>query len=273
VNVASQVPPEPSPNPLDGQAGQPPEYGTENSGESSSLLALIVGLLIVYAIPGWPVLGLVAYLLNFVSGVPDYAAWLIGVVVFQTITLMLLLAIIHFWERRPFSSAGMRSLSPADVSAAIAAWLLVIALRIAIAHLPLPAFLSPSPVANPSQSSFHFSMTDIPEWSRIVLIVGSAFAAEIGRGYAIERLAELTGSVYVAGGIALLLSLGALSYHQGSNLVLIYLPGQLAFVLLYVWRRNTFACVISHMIANGFSLVVWNNLPPNLKRVLPFFGV
>jgi uncharacterized protein len=272
LNVASEVPTDPSPNPLDGQAGQLGDYGVENTGDGNSL-ALIVGLLIVCAFPGWPVLGLVAYLLNFVSGVPDYAVWLIGVVVFQTITVMLLLAIICFWERRPLSSAGMRSLSPADVSAAIAGWLLVIALRIAIAHLPLPSLLSPSPAANPGHSSFHFSMTEVPEWSRIVLIVGSAFSAEIGRGYAIERLAELTGSVYIAGCIALLLSLGALSYHQGANLLLLYLPGQLAFVVLYVWRRNTFACVISHIIANGFSLVVWNNLPPDLKRILPFFAV
>jgi hypothetical protein len=50
------------------------------------------------------------------------------------------------------------------------------------------------------------------------------------------------------------------------------LPGQLSFVLLYLWRRNTMTCVLSHTLANGFGLIVWYHLPVSVNHLLHRLG-
>jgi len=139
-------------------------------------------------------------------------------------------------------------------------------------HLPLPPLFSPSLAVHPAQRSFHLLLVHFPEWTRISLVVGNSFAEEVGRGYAIERLAEVTGSLYAAGFLALLFSLGLHVQSGGVDSIFAYLPGQLSFVLLYLWRRNTLACVISHTLANGFNLIVWYHLPISVNHFLHRLG-
>jgi hypothetical protein len=91
-------------------------------GSRRAWLATGVGLLIVYSLPIAPFRGPIEYLLGALTSVSDISAWTIGRVEHQIVTVLLILAIIRFWERRPFSSAGFRRMSWADVSAAAFTW-------------------------------------------------------------------------------------------------------------------------------------------------------
>jgi hypothetical protein len=185
---------------------------TESSLESSTAggrrawLAMAVGLLVAYSLPIAPFRGPIEYLLDALPSVSDVSAWTIGNVEHQVATVLLILAIVRFWERRPFRSAGFLKVSSADVSAAVVTWLASECVEVAMKHLP--TFFSPSLAVHPSPNSFHLMLVSFPEWSRISLVVGNSLAEEVGRAYAIERLNEVTGSLYAAAFPALLFSLG-----------------------------------------------------------------
>jgi uncharacterized protein len=249
---------------------------TESSLESSTAggrrarLAMAVGLVIAYSLPISAFLRPTADLLVSLTSISDVSAWTVGVVAQQLSLVLLILAIVHFWERRPFCSVGFQRVSLADVSAAVVMWLVSECVEVPMKHLP--AFFSPSLAVHPSQNSFHLMLVSFPEWSRISLIVGNSFAEEVGRAYTIERLTEATGSLYAAALLALLFSLGAHALYGGFDNMLVYLPGQLSFVLLYLWRRNTITCVLSHTLANGFGLIVWYHLPVSVNHLLHRLG-
>lgn len=44
--------------------------------------------------------------------------------------------------------------------------------------------------------------------------------------------------------------------------------GQLIFVLLYEYRRSLIASGLTHILADGFALVVWERLPAIIQRIL-----
>ena len=230
------------------------------------------GLLIAYLLPVSSIFDPVQDLLISLTDLSEVSVWGITIVAQQIATLMLLFAIIRFWERRPFSSAGLRRVSLADLSAAAITWFVAAWVEVAIRHLHVPPSLSPSLAAHPAQRSFHLALLQVPEWPRIFIVVGNSFVEEIGRAYAIERLAEVTGSLYAAALLALMFSIGTHAYYGGVDSILGYLPGQLSFVLLYLWRRNTLACVVSHTLANGFGLVVWYHLPISANHLLHRLG-
>ena len=256
-------------NALDGGLGES-SLKNRTAGGRRAWLAMTVGLLVAYLLPIAPFRGPIEYLLDSLTSVSNVSAWTVGTLEQQIATALLILAIVHFWERRPFRSAGFRKVSSADVSAAVVTWLAAECVEVAMKHLP--TFFSPSLAVHPSPNSYHLMLVSFPEWSRISLVVGNSFAEEVGRAYAIERLNEVTGSLYAAAFLALLFSLGEHAVYGGFENVLVYFPGQLSFVLLYLWRRNTMTCVLSHTLANGFGLIVWYHLPVSANHLLHRLG-
>lgn len=69
------------------------------------------------------------------------------------------------------------------------------------------------------------------------------------RGYAIERLQFLTGSRWIAGSLSL--SVFALSHFRAGALgIILALAGGLVLTLLYMWRRDLLANMITHTVAD-----------------------
>lgn len=90
----------------------------------------------------------------------------------------------------------------------------------------------------------------------VALILTTAITEEIlFRGYAIERLEELTGRLWAAVGFSFvvfvaphILFFGPLwLITNGLNVVLLY--------VLYVWRRNLVACMLMHLLGNSLLLI------------------
>jgi membrane protease YdiL (CAAX protease family) len=81
------------------------------------------------------------------------------------------------------------------------------------------------------------------------------------RGYAIERLQEITKSTWIGASIAYALDLLVHVPAWGVAGSISRAPALFVFVCLYLWRRNLAACILAHVLADGFALVLWPILP------------
>jgi len=91
-----------------------------------------------------------------------------------------------------------------------------------------------------------------PFWYRFILVSRAAVVEEIlFRGYAIERLQELTGSILSAAVISWL-AFTAMHINSWGVVFLIY-PGfhGVILTLLYVWRRNLSSNIIAHWVVDA----------------------
>lgn len=154
-----------------------------------------------------------------------------------------LLAVVHFWERNPLSSIGLRSfnLRSLVLGVALAAVLLYVATPVGVwlVHiLGLPGF-----------ESGLARLRSLPAF----VLVGAAFTAGVVeellyRGYAIERLTQLSGSVVVGA----LLSLVAFSLAHlpfwGITSGLFTLVAGAVLTVSYVWKHDLAANMIGHTI-------------------------
>jgi membrane protease YdiL (CAAX protease family) len=99
-------------------------------------------------------------------------------------------------------------------------------------------------------------MIFVPFSVRLGLVVTAAVCEEfIFRGFGIEELASLTGSVWFAGLVTWLgFSMAHVaSYGLGPALVFFALLGAFLTVL-YLWRRNLPYCNLLHAILDGVSI-------------------
>ena len=94
---------------------------------------------------------------------------------------------------------------------------------------------------------------NLPLSLNVIGAICNAAAEEIGfRGYAIERLTEITGSLWLAAGIPYVVEVLCHAPVWGGYGMLMQAPRLLIFVLLYCWLRslpaNTFAHLLSDII-------------------------
>jgi membrane protease YdiL (CAAX protease family) len=92
---------------------------------------------------------------------------------------------------------------------------------------------------------------------RLVSTVRAALCKEIlFRGYAIERLQEISGSAAAAGIISCtIFALAHVGEWGWTHLLVAGVVGAM-FTLLYVWRRNIWANAIAHFIVDGAVFLV-----------------
>jgi membrane protease YdiL (CAAX protease family) len=91
-----------------------------------------------------------------------------------------------------------------------------------------------------------------PVWYRFILVTRAAVAEEtLFRAYPIERIGELTGSAVIAA----LISWAAFTYAHlsswGAAQLIVAGYGGIILTGLYLWRRNIWANMIAHWIADG----------------------
>src|SRR5262249_54154739 len=109
----------------------------------------------------------------------------------------LLLSYVLWVERRPLESIGFRKLEVWGIVIGIAAGIVLLAALAGIYLVLLPALHFSE---DPQVTRVMRQMLAKPRWWRLALILRGAIAEEIlFRGYAIERLCELTGGLSIAG--------------------------------------------------------------------------
>jgi membrane protease YdiL (CAAX protease family) len=161
-----------------------------------------------------------------------------------------ILALVVFWERRQIASIGLELPGRRDAAVGIGAGLLatVVGLLVTGAAVTLFSLQAPPTLSAIGQLSLPVQ----------VVIVGTAVVTEeiLWRGYSIERLAEVTGNVWIGGTVS---GLVFLAVHVPAWGLVGAIPQSVFTVVLvgvYVWRRNVVVTMLTHAVINGLVLLV-----------------
>ncbi len=195
---------------------------------------------------GWPLL---AALFRKPGDILTPSHALIGMAFKWGVTLVLLL-IILFWEGQSLVSIGVRKMAMQDVLWGVGGFFLGVVVfpitALIVRHLGLGTV---------SGGITHLAR--LPLWVRVAIVITAGVTEEIlFRGYAIERLASLTGHL----GLGAAIAYGAF--------VLAHLPWwgvggtlqigvwSLIVTMLYVLRRNLLACMLMHLLNDAYAFIL-----------------
>jgi membrane protease YdiL (CAAX protease family) len=156
-------------------------------------------------------------------------------------------------ERRKLSSIGFVRPSWTTLAIAVATFVAIIVVTVAVFFLVFPMLHLVD-----QETAAVESAAAAPYWSRVLRVIRSATCEEIiFRGFAVERLQELSGSSTVAAVVSgVIFTLGHLHSWGWQHLILVAI-GAVGFTLLYVWRRNLWANILAHALGDvlGFRLL------------------
>jgi membrane protease YdiL (CAAX protease family) len=176
------------------------------------------------------------------SGLGD----LVGGEVLWWIAVFVILLYVALVEHKPLSSIGLRKPSVSTLLIGAATGVLMVVGVITIFFVVFPMLhLS----ANKAQME---SILSTPLWYRVLLVTRAAVAEEVlFRGYPIERIREWTGNRFIAA----LISIAAFTYAHlsswGAPQLIVAGFGGVLLTGLYLWRRNLWANMLAHWIADG----------------------
>lgn len=162
------------------------------------------------------------------------------------VLVLVVLLYVHFVEKRPLSSIGFRRPGFRDILVAVATAILMVAGITIIYAKVFPA------LHLHMNTRVMLGLMATPFWYRFLLVSRAAVAEEIlFRGYPIERMEELTGSRDLAGVVSwAAFTIAHLSAWGWAQLMVAGFGG-IFLTLLYLWRRNLWANMIAHWIADG----------------------
>jgi uncharacterized protein len=206
----------------------------------------IIALLITLGCAGL----LLSKVRNEFAGPGHFAAYEI----FWWALVALLLFYVRWAERLPLSSIGFWRPGIRIILIGIAAGIVVFAGLAGIYLVILPALHFKE---DPQVTEVMSLMLAKPFWWRLTLILRGAIAEEIiFRGYAIERIRELTGSFSIAGIISCtLFALEHLGVWSWGHVVIAGFAGAI-LTLLYIWRRNLWVNTIAHFVPDAIGLLL-----------------
>lgn len=156
-------------------------------------------------------------------------------------------------ERRPLSSIGLRAPGPGNTLIGAVAGLVVLAAMGAMYFLVLPALHLDDSVAATANGR---SLMATPLWWRLISTVRAAVAEEVlFRGYAMERIEELSGSRAIATVVSCTVFTLDHVTAWGWSHELVVAVGGLAFSLLYLWRRDLWTNILAHFVVDAASVL------------------
>ncbi len=148
-------------------------------------------------------------------------------------------------ERRPLSSIGFSMPDRRDMMVAFAAGIVLIAL---MGLLYLVVF----PALHWDEAQELRKLLVVPFWLRFISVVRAAVSEEIlFRGYAIERMQELTGSRVVAGLFTWAIFTVEHFSYWGWHHLLVAGAGGAVLTFLYLWRRNLWGNMLAHFMVDA----------------------
>lgn len=192
----------------------------------------------------------IAYSPNFISRVLRVAGVEWGpqgppsVILWNWFAVVILLTYIFRVEGRGLASILLVQPDWKDVL-----WAVVFGITGIIVQMVLTTVLNPPP--GNIDTLLAYSLPVI-----VALILTTATTEEIlFRGYVIERLEELTGRPWLAIGFSFVVFMAPHVAFFGPLWLATNGPGVVLLYVLYVWRRNLVACMITHLIANSLLLI------------------
>ena len=209
--------------------------------KSPSKLITIVGLVFTMLVPALPL----SDWANEFGGVRH----LVGYECIWWGMVAAVLLYVHFVEGRPLSSIGFRKPRPKQLLLGAVAGLLAIAGLAFLYYVVLPAL-------HLDETSQMNAILNTPLWWRIISVIRAAVSEEVlYRGYAIERLEELTGSRALAATVSwAVFAFAHVGYWGWAHLIIAGFGGGV-LTLLYLWRRNIWVSMVAHFVIDSVSIV------------------
>ncbi len=165
------------------------------------------------------------------------------------VTLLTIL-VLALGERQPLSAIGFRRFTWASLGFGIALGAVVIA-AFPLASLILKALNIPNP-----QTAIAAAAT-MPLWLRVGTLLTAGVTEEIlFRGYPISRLKVATGSTAIAVGLPFVVFVVLHLPSWGAAHLLFVSVAAVLFTLAFVWRRNLWANIIAHILADAVPLLI-----------------
>jgi len=161
----------------------------------------------------------------------------------------LMLVYIRVVERRPLSSIGLRPMGRRDVLVGVAAGIAILAGLAVLYYLVLPRL-------GLGETDSMNQVLATPLWWRCALVLRASVAEEIlYRGYAIERLTELTGHRGIAAALSCVaFTVVHLDYWGLGHLLIAGFAG-IALTALYLWRRNLGINILAHAVIDAAAIL------------------
>ena len=166
------------------------------------------------------------------------------------VMVVLIIALVVNWEKQPLRSIGLQPFKWRSVL-----WGLALAASL-ILLTPVWANTLSRVGIQPSFESGFAKLVGLPLWFLVLAAVTAGVAEEtLYRGYAVERLAFLTGSYWLGGTISLVIFTLAHVPVWGSGPLLIFLLSGGLITLFYVWEHDLLACIIAHAVTDTVGLI------------------
>ena len=206
-----------------------------------SILGLCVAL-------GGPIL--LASPASKVLGDPNrLATKLVGQLLLWALVVLILMLVVY-WEKKSLRSIGLQPFRWQSIlwglALAVAFILLTPVWADVLRWIGLP----------PSFESGFTNLVGLPRWFLVLAAITAGIAEEtLYRGYAVERLALLTGRYWLGGLISLVIFTLAHVPAWGTGPLLIFLISGGLITLFYVWKRDLLACIIAHAVTDTVGLI------------------
>ncbi|WP_454652469.1 CPBP family intramembrane glutamic endopeptidase [Bradyrhizobium liaoningense] len=158
--------------------------------------------------------------------------------------------VVLFWEVRSLASIGWRGLGLASFAWGVALtiffmWVLLPAEVRVLARLQLGGF-----------DKGLAKLSRMPEWFLLFAAIVAGVAEEtLFRGYAFERIAELTGSYTIAGLVTVVLFALVHLRLWGWGPVAAFIVSGAALTLFFVWRGDLLANIVAHASTDAVGLL------------------
>jgi membrane protease YdiL (CAAX protease family) len=199
---------------------------------------ILVGLAIALLLPELPIKGFLAPTVTMTGHLEREA--------FFWIVTALVVAYVLLVERRPLASIGLRRPSWKSLVFGVVAGFALVAGFVAIFTVVMPA------LNIPPNTKAMAGLMQTPLWFRVLLVVRAAVFEEICyRGYAIERVQELSGSRVLAFLVSAAAFTLAHAGYWGWGALLVPAFGGIVLGALYLWRRDLCCNMVAHFLADG----------------------
>lgn len=188
----------------------------------------------------------IAYLPSYVHKIMNITGFQVGpdgppsVIIWNWLAVGLLLAYIIYVERQRLASILLVKPKKKDIEWAFWFW------GIATSASWLATVLFPPA---PNQGTNELLSYSIPVI--LGIIITAAITEEIlFRGYVIERLKKLTGMTWLAVSVSFIIFILPHITFFGPEWLLYHGIGTIMIYVLYVWRKNLYACMVLHLLGN-----------------------
>jgi membrane protease YdiL (CAAX protease family) len=153
--------------------------------------------------------------------------------------------IVLFWEQRPLASIGVHPPNELDLAWGIGAFAVIeVGYIFWSAALPLAS-------VEPARTQLAAWASQSEPWKIILAICASFFEETYFRGYVIERVEEITGSINIGVSLGTAVDLYIHSVYWDTSVVISIAFVEVSLALLYLWRRRVASCVIAHFLMDA----------------------